>query len=85
VARSRADFCCVLIESDMALPVCFGEVPDGLDIGALRRCCPHELAFTALTGIALSGDGEDAAIAQRTCQAMPIDWDLTDWSAPADL
>jgi hypothetical protein len=75
----------VLIDGDMALPVCFGEVPNGLDIAALRICCPHELAFTTLSGIALRATGEEAAMARRTREAMPVDSDLTEWSVPADL
>jgi hypothetical protein len=51
VARSHDDFCCVLITGEMALPVCFGEAPDGLDVSALRSCCAHELAFTILAVI----------------------------------
>ena len=51
VARSHDDFCCVLIAGEMALPVCFGEAPDGLDVSALRSCCAHELAFTILAAI----------------------------------
>jgi hypothetical protein len=85
VARSHDDFCCVLVEGDAALPVCFGDVPDGLDVSALRQCCPHEVAYTTLTGIALRADGEAAAVARRTAEAMPIDWDLTEWSAPTNL
>ena len=85
VARSHDDFCCVLVAGDAALPVCFGSVPDGLDVSALRRCCPHEVAYTTLAGIALRAPNDVAGVAYRVRQAMPIDWDLTDWAAPADL
>ena len=85
VARSHDDFCCVLIAGDAALPVCFGSVPDGLDISALRRCCPHQVAYTTLAGIALRAPADVAGAAYRAREAMPIDWDLTEWSAPADL
>ena len=85
VARSHDDFCCVLIAEDAALPVCFGSVPDGLDVCALRGCCPHQVAYTALTAIAMRAPGDIAEIAGRVREAMPIDWDLTEWSVPADL
>ena len=85
VARSRDDFCCVLIAGEMALPVCFGEAPDGLDLSALRSCCAHELAFTILAVIGGHAPAAQAGAADRVRAAMPIDWDPTGWSPPADL
>jgi hypothetical protein len=85
VARSHDDFCCVLIAGDAALPVCFGSVPDQLDVSALRHCCPHQVAYTTLAGIALRAPAKVAGAAYRARESMPIDWDLTEWSVPADL
>ena len=85
VARSRDHVCCVLIAGEMALPVCFGEMPDGLDVSALRSCCAHELAFTILAVIGRHAPTAQAGAADRVRAAMPIDWDLTGWSPPAGL
>jgi len=83
VARSRDEFCCVLTAGELALPVCFGAVPEGLDVSSLRSHCAHELAFTILTVAADHAPAEQAAAARRVRAAMPIDWDLTSWSPPA--
>jgi hypothetical protein len=85
VARSQDECCCVLIAGEMALPVCFGEAPDGLDLSSLRSCCPHELAFTILAAIGRHAPVAQAGAADRVRAAMPIDWDLSRWSPPADL
>jgi hypothetical protein len=85
VARSHDEFCCVLIAGEMALPVCFGELPDGLDVSALRSCCAHELAFTILAVIGRHAPAAQAGAADRVRATMPIDWDLTGWSPPAGL
>jgi hypothetical protein len=85
VARSYNDFCCVLIAGEMALPVCFGAVPEGIDVSALRSFCAHELAFTTLAAIGAHAPAAQAGAADRVRATMPIDWDLTGWSPPADL
>jgi hypothetical protein len=87
VARSPDECCCVLIAGEMALPICFGSAPDGLNVSSLRRCCPHELAFTILAVIGRRAPAAQAAAAaaDRVRAAMPIDWDLTGWSPPAGL
>jgi hypothetical protein len=85
VARSPDDFCCVLIAGEMALPVCFGAAPDGLDVSSLRSCCAHELAFSILAVIGGHAPAAQAGAADRVRAAMPIDWDLTAWSPPTDL
>jgi hypothetical protein len=54
-------------------------------VSSLRSCCAHELAFTILTAAADHAPAEPAASARRVRAAMPIDWDLTRWSPPADL
>jgi hypothetical protein len=84
-AATRNEFCCVLVSGEAALPVCFGSMPEGLDVSELRRCCPHLVAYTALTGIAQRAPDDVAAVACRVRDAMPIDWDLTEWPEPADL
>ena len=85
VACSQDDCCCVLIAGEMALPICFGEAPEGLDVSTLRSCCAHELAFTILTAIGRRAPAAQAGAADRVRAAMPIDWDLTGWSPPASL
>jgi hypothetical protein len=45
----------------------------------------HELAFTILAAIGRHAPAAQARAADRVRAAMPIDWDLTDWSPPADL
>jgi hypothetical protein len=84
VARSHDDVCCVLIAGETALPVCFGEAPDGLDLSSLRSVCAHELAFTILTAIGRHAPTAQASAATRVGAAMPIDWDLTAWSPPGE-
>jgi hypothetical protein len=85
VAGSQDDCCCVLIAGEMALPICFGEAPDGLDVSFLRSCCAHELAFTILAAIGRHAPAAQAVAANRVRAAMPIDWDLTGWSPPTGL
>jgi hypothetical protein len=85
VARSHDHPCCVLIAGEMALPICFGEAPDGLDVSSLRSLCAHELAFTILAAIGRHAPAAQAGAADRVRAAMPVDWDLTAWSPPADL
>ena len=85
VAHSPDECCCVLIAGEMALPICFGEAPDGLDVSTLRRCCAHELAFTILAAIGQHAPAAQAGAADRVRAAMPIDWDLTAWSPLGDL
>jgi hypothetical protein len=85
VARDQRLYCCVLIAGEMALPICFGEAPDQLDVSSLRSCCPHELAFTILAAIGRHAPVAQAGAADRVRAAIPIDWDLTNWSPPSDL
>jgi hypothetical protein len=85
VARSHDDFSCVLLAGEMALLVCFGAAPDGLDLSSLRSLCAHESAFTILAAIGRHAPAAQAGAADRVRAAMPVDWDLTRWSPPADL
>jgi hypothetical protein len=75
VARSDTEWCCVLIAGEMALPICFGAALDGLGVSSLRRCCPHELAFTILAAIGRHAPAAQAGAADRVRAAMPVDWD----------
>jgi hypothetical protein len=74
----------VLTAGEMALPICFGEAPNGLDVSSLRHCCAHELAFTILAVIGRHAPAAQGSAAGRVRAAMPIDWDLTGWAPPTN-
>lgn len=80
-ARSAGRHVTVLTTEGYFTPIAYGAPLESVDIGQLRACCPHEVAYVTLTALSGQAPAELAESARRVRDGLPIERDhhAQDW------